>query len=80
VEDSNLRSRKTADLQSAPFGRSGNCPSFKISIFKFQISKIENPIREIPNPKLITQTFWILEFAFWNFHPEPLAGIEPATY
>ncbi len=26
VVDSNHRSRKTADLQSAPFGRSGNCP------------------------------------------------------
>ena len=26
-EDSNLRSRKTADLQSAPFGRSGICPA-----------------------------------------------------
>ena len=25
-EDSNLWSRKTADLQSAPFGRSGTCP------------------------------------------------------
>ena len=25
-EDSNLRSRKTADLQSAPFGHSGTCP------------------------------------------------------
>ena len=26
VVDSNHRSRKTADLQSAPFGHSGNCP------------------------------------------------------
>ena len=27
VMDSNHRSRKTAELQSAPFGHSGNCPS-----------------------------------------------------
>ena len=26
--DSNHRSRKTADLQSAPFGHSGNCPRY----------------------------------------------------
>ena len=26
VMDSNHRSRKTAELQSAPFGHSGNCP------------------------------------------------------
>ena len=31
VMDSNHRSRKTADLQSAPFGRSGNYPYFKTS-------------------------------------------------
>jgi hypothetical protein len=27
VKDSNLRSRKTAELQSAPVGHFGNCPS-----------------------------------------------------
>ena len=26
--DSNHRSRKTAELQSAPFGHSGNCPRY----------------------------------------------------
>ena len=30
VMDSNHRSRKTAELQSAPFGHSGNCPLFFI--------------------------------------------------
>jgi hypothetical protein len=34
-EDSNLRSRKTADLQSDPFGRSGISPE----IFQFQYLK-----------------------------------------
>lgn len=28
VMDSNHRSRKTAELQSAPFGHSGNCPYY----------------------------------------------------
>ena len=28
VKDSNLRSRKTAELQSAPVGHFGNCPFF----------------------------------------------------
>ena len=32
VMDSNHRSRKTADLQSAPFGHSGNHPLFSSSL------------------------------------------------
>lgn len=36
-EESNLWSRKTADLQSAPFGHSGTCPWDKIRNLKFEI-------------------------------------------
>ena len=36
--DSNHRSRKTADLQSAPFGRSGNCP-FQLTVVSVDVDK-----------------------------------------
>ena len=43
VMDSNHRRRKPAELQSAPFGHSGNCPSFWFSVAKvdtiFQLCK-----------------------------------------
>ena len=55
--DSNHRSRKTAELQSAPFGHSGNCPiSWQLKIDSWQI-KLESDI----NCQLSTfhyQLFW----------------------
>ena len=34
VKDSNLRSRKTAELQSAPVGHFGNCPFLLFNTLK----------------------------------------------
>ena len=34
--DSNHRSRKTADLQSAPFGHSGKHPSFVLRVQRYE--------------------------------------------
>ena len=42
VMDSNHRSRKTADLQSAPFGHSGNHPLFKNSSFLLSLLSDSN--------------------------------------
>ena len=39
VKDSNLRSRKTAELQSAPVGHFGNCPFFTFLIPKTKIAE-----------------------------------------
>ena len=39
--DSNHRSRKTAELQSAPFGHSGNCPN---NILILLIKNIVEPL------------------------------------
>ena len=51
-EDSNLWSRKTADLQSAPFGRSGICPYIKSGINywnpKPQLFRFRSLIRLLP--------------------------------
>ena len=40
VMDSNHRSRKTAELQSAPFGHSGNCPKPQL-VFRIASAKLQ---------------------------------------
>jgi hypothetical protein len=66
-EDSNLRSLKTADLQSAHVGRLWNVPGFKKEKVK---SKLKTCKRVL---------FLLFTFNF-SFFQEPLAGVEPATY
>ena len=47
VVDSNHRSRKTADLQSAPFGRSGICPNIIFEISKFPGATCRNRTNDL---------------------------------
>ena len=75
VMDSNHRSRKTTDLQSAPFGRSGNLPIFCAPTFVSSDTFLElSPILEF----YISIDFRLSLSSILNIF-EPLVGFEPTT-
>ena len=61
-EDSNLWSRKTADLQSAPFGRSGTCPIKRARVAKESDWTFHRlPSLQFPEPLVGIEptTYWL---------------------
>ena len=90
VVDSNHRSRKTADLQSAPFGRSGNCPYISIkkllidvilltnAIIKFQTCRASGGIRT-PDQLITNQLLWPTEL-HWQLPNFSVNELPKSTY
>ena len=80
--DSNHRTRKRADLQSAAVGHLATCPKLKFQILKFQIEnswnfQIFNSSANSCNLGFGPESF---RDVFLEFPLEPLVGIEPTTY
>ena len=85
--DSNHRSRKTADLQSAPFGHSGTHPRVHIPRTATQLRCIGKSLGcsalKITNLTfvqfLILVPYYHVNDQFPSGEREPLVGLEPTT-